>query len=375
MRIADLPTPCLLLERAKLEANLTGMTERLRRHGVALRPHLKTAKSIDVARLALEANFGGIAVSTLNEASYFFGHGIRDITYAVGLAPAKMDQVFALRTAGADIGVIVDNAVAARAAAEAAPRSLGLKVLIEVDTGGGRGGVAPTSEELLEIGAKLDGAPGLELQGLLTHAGQAYDCRSIAAIAAVAEEERAGVAAAARRLRDAGLPCPVVSVGSTPTALQGRQFTDVTEVRAGVYMFMDLFQAGIGVCRLDDIAISVLTSVIGQRQSNNRVFIDAGALALSLDRSTAALEGADAGYGLVCDERGRPLDGLSVAAVNQEHGFVCGEAPLPFESVAVGARLRILPNHACMTAAMHSHYNVVDGEDEVAAVWPRTGGW
>ena len=78
---------------------------------------------------------------------------------------------------------------------------------------------------------------------------------------------------------------------------------------------------------------------------------------------------------MVCDERGSPLDGLSVAAVNQEHGFVCGEAPLPFESVAVGARLRILPNHACMTAAMHSHYNVVDGEDEVAAVWPRTGGW
>ena len=226
MRIAELPTPCLLLDRAKLEANLTGMTERLRRHGVALRPHLKTAKSIDVARLALAANFGGIAVSTLNEASYFFSQGIRDITYAVGLAPAKMDQVFALHTAGADIGVIVDNAVAARAAAEAAPHSLGLKVLIEVDTGGGRGGVAPTSEELLEIGAKLDGAPGLELQGLLTHAGQAYDCRSIAAIAAVAEE-----------------------------------------------------QAGIGVCRLDDIAISVLTSVIGQRQSDNRVFIDAsGAL-------------------------------------------------------------------------------------------------
>ena len=375
MRIADLPTPCLLLDRAKLEANLTGMTERLRRHGVALRPHLKTAKSIDVARLALADNFGGIAVSTLNEASYFFGHGVRDITYAVGLAPAKMDQVFALRTTGADIGVIIDNAVAARAAAEAAPHSLGLKVLIEVDTGGGRGGVAPASEELLEIGAKLDGAPGLELQGLLTHAGQAYDCRSVAAIAAVAEEERAGVAAAARRLRDAGLPCPVVSVGSTPTALQGRQFTDVTEVRAGVYMFMDLFQAGIGVCRLDDIAISVLTSVIGVRRSDNRALIDAGALALSLDRSTAALEGADAGYGLVCDERGRPLDGLSVAAVNQEHGFVCGEAPLPFESVAVGARLRILPNHACMTAAMHSHYNVVDGEDEVAAVWPRTGGW
>lgn len=131
-------------------------------------------------------------------------------------------------------------------------------------------------------------------------------------------------------------PCPVVSVGSTPTALQGRKFTDVTDVRAGVYMFMNLFQAGIGVCRLDDIAISVLTSVIGQRQSDNRVFIDAGALALSLDRSTAALEGADAGYGLVCDERGSPLDGLSVAAVNQEHGFVCGEAPLPFESVAVG---------------------------------------
>ena len=374
-KVADLATPCLLLDRGKLMRNLARMTEHMGRHDVMLRPHLKTAKSIDVARLALAANFGGIAVSTLNEARYFFAHGIRDITYAVGLAPAKLDEVLALCAAGADIGVLVDDADVVRGIAETAPRGASLKVLIEVDTGGGRGGVAPTSEALLAIARLLDAAPGLDFRGVLTHAGQSYACRSIEAIAAVAEGERAGAATAAQRLRESGVQCPVVSVGSTPTALHGRDFTGVTEVRAGVYMFMDLFQAGLGVCDRDDLAVSVLTSVIGRRPADNRVLIDAGALALSLDRSTAEIAGADAGYGLVCDERGRVVDDLSVVAVNQEHGFVAGEAPLPLESLEVGARLRILPNHACMTAAMHERYNVIDGEDDVAAVWQCTGGW
>ncbi len=372
MESNDLPTPALILDRRVLARNTRAMTERMRAFGVQLRPHMKTAKSVDVARMALAGNFGGITVSTLHEAAYFFEHGIGDITYAVGIVPARLDAVAALNERGADVKIITDNVDMARAiAAHDQPH----KVLIEIDTGDKRGGVPPDAPELLEIGHVLHEAPKLTLQGVLTHAGHSYDCRDSHAIVAVAEDERAGAVLAAERLRAAGLPCPVVSVGSTPTASFARDLNGVTEMRPGVYVFYDLFQAGIGVCKLEDIAVSVLASVIGQRRSDNTLLIDAGALALSKDRSTAELS-QDCGYGLVCDsESGRPVAGLYVRTVNQEHGFVTAERPIAFERFPIGAKVRVLPNHSCITAAAYDAYHVVDGSNEVIASWPRCNGW
>jgi D-serine deaminase-like pyridoxal phosphate-dependent protein len=372
MQLDDLPTPALILDRRVLAANTRAMTARMRRLGVQLRPHMKTAKSVDVARLALEGNVGGITVSTLQEVAYFFEHGIDDITYAVGIVPAKLDAVAALNARGADVKIITDNLDMARAiAAHDKPH----KVLIEIDTGDKRGGVLPDAPELLAIARVLHDAPKVTLQGVLTHAGHSYDCRDPQAIAAVAEDERAGAVLAAERLRAAGLPCPVVSVGSTPTASFARDLSGVTEMRPGVYVFHDLFQAGIGVCKLEDIAVSVLASVIGQRRADNTLLIDAGALALSKDRSTAELP-QDCGYGLVCDaQRRQPVAGLYVRTVNQEHGFVTADRPIAFERFPIGAKVRVLPNHSCITAAAYDAYHVVDGGNEVIASWPRCNGW
>ena len=138
----------------------------------------------------------------------------------------------------------------------------------------------------------------------MTHAGHSYSGRSIADMVRIAEAERAGVVRAAERLRGAGHPAPIVSMGSSPTALHAESLAGVTEVRAGVYMFGDLFQAEIGTNGLDDIAVTVLTSVIGRRPG--RLLVDAGGLALSKDRSTEAVP-RDYGYGLVLDLAGRPL--------------------------------------------------------------------
>ena len=129
------------------------------------------------------------------------------------------------------------------------------------------------------------------------------------------------------------------------------------------------------MCERGDIALGVLASVIGQRRQENLLLIDAGALALSKDRSTAELA-ADCGFGLVCDAvTGRPHGGLKVASVHQEHGIIASDAPIPFESFPVGARVRVLPNHACMTGAAHDAYHVIDGGTEVIARWPRCNGW
>ena len=364
MNLADLPTPCLVLDRLALRRNIARMAVAVGRHGVALRPHMKTAKSIDVARLALAGQAGGITVSTLAEAEYFAAYGISDILYAVGITPQKLDQVAKLNAAGAHVTVITDDPDTAGAIAA---HPMPPRTLIEIDTGESRGGVTPDDDDLLTIAALL----GPRLGGVMTHAGHSYSGRSIGDMVRIAEAERAGVVRAAEALRGAGHQAPIVSMGSSPTALHAESLTGVTEVRAGVYMFGDLFQAEIGTHGVEDIAVTVLTSVIGRRPG--RLLVDAGGLALSKDRSTEAVP-LDYGYGLVLDLAGRPLGDAVVRRAYQEHGLI-ELAPGQQSNLRVGDKLRIAPNHTCMTAAAHDRYHVIDGGDLVVAAWPRVNGW
>ena len=368
--IDQLDTPCLLLDRSVLSRNLAAMAARMKAHGVALRPHLKTAKSAAVARLATRGESGGITVSTLAEARYFADHGFTDILYAVGIAPTRLDQVAALRRKGVDLKIVVDSLAAARAIAGCGSDHA---VLIEIDSGAHRAGLDPASPLLLEIGRLLHGSPAVTLLGVMTHAGHSYHCSSVEQIVAVAEAERSAAVGAADRLRAAGLPCPVVSVGSTPTAVHAHSLAGVSEMRPGVYMFNDLDQLALGSCRPDDLALSVLTSVIGQYPERDLALIDAGALALSKDVSAGEFM-PDAGFGTVAG-----MPGVSVVDVNQEHGFLGGKAPLPFDRLDIGSRVRIWPTHACMTAAAYDRYHVVDsdldGGMSVVEVWDRVNGW
>jgi D-serine deaminase-like pyridoxal phosphate-dependent protein len=374
MHLTDLETPALVVDRSRLVRNIDRMRSRLARLGVPLRPHVKTAKSIDVVRLAVEGQPGGITVSTLREADHFLNHGFADILYAVGIVPSKLPHVAALQRRGADIALILDSPEMAEAVAREA-EALGtvFPVLIEVDTDGGRAGVAAGDlPRLVGIGQILDAAPGTKLRGVMTHAGLSYGCRSPEALRAHAEQERWGAVAAAEALRRAGLPAPVVSIGSTPGTLFAERLDGVSEVRAGVYMFMDLVMADLGVCAEEEIALSVLATVIGHRRDLGYLLVDAGGLALSKDTGPRRDKPS---YGSLWDaESGLPL-GLAVGSTNQEHGLVpAGNAD--FERLPIGAQVRIAPNHACMTAAAHERYHVVDGgRAEVQAVWERCNGW
>jgi D-serine deaminase-like pyridoxal phosphate-dependent protein len=375
MRLADLATPTLLLDRARLEANCIRMRDRCRALAVGLRPHMKTLKSIDAARIAIDPTHGGIAVSTLKEAEYFADHGIADIQLAVCITADKLPRAAALSrripcfscfVGGADAA----NAVAAFAAAEGVP----LRVWIEVDSGQHRTGTAPDGEELIAIARVLAGSPA-QLAGVATHAGHSYDQRSCGAIAAIAEEERSAVTGAAQRLREAGFTIEGVSAGSTPTAVHTRSGAGLTELRPGVYMAGDLFQAAIGSHGADDIAVSVLSTVISHGRDPDRLILDAGALALSKDRSTAALEGGDLGYGLIADPAGQRVYGdLVVTGVNQEHGEVAIADRAVFARLPIGVRVAVFPNHACMTTAMHDRYIVME-DGRPVGIWAKTGGW
>jgi D-serine deaminase-like pyridoxal phosphate-dependent protein len=367
--LADLPTPCLLLDLDVLKRNLARMAQAMARHsGVILRPHLKTAKNAQVADLAAPGK-GPITVSTLAEARYFADHGFRDQIYAVGIVPAKLDAIAALNEAGNAVKVITDDLDVARAIAAHPGR---IEALIEVDVGEGRAGVAPESDALLAIGAVL----GKRLAGVASHSGHSYAGRSEAQMAEIAEIERAGVVRAAERLRAAGHAVRIVSAGASPTALYAKHLEGVTEMRAGVYMLGDLFQAQIGTHPLEDIAVTVLASVIGRYPQREAVLLDAGALALSKDRSTEKAP-RDWQFGRVLDLDGKPFPGEAlVTRVHQEHGEVRAAegGTLPLDRLPVGARVRVAPNHACLTAAAHDRYHVLEG-GRIVAEWPRCNDW
>lgn len=374
--LADLPTPVLILDRSRLLANIARMQARAKQLGVSLRPHLKTAKSAMVAELAVGKD-GPITVSTLAEAEYFSRAGFRDILYAVPMAPQKLDQVGALIKSGVDLKIITDHPAVAQAAAEAGRRrGVTFRVMIKIDSGLGRAGIAPDSDLLIPL-AKILSQPGVELAGVLTHAGHSYGAKDTAEIERIAEEERVAVVHAATRLRAAGFACPVVSVGSTPTALFAKDLTGVTEMRPGNFVFFDLFQAGLGTCALQDIAVSVLATVVSHHPGRNHVLIDAGGLALSKDTG-ANRNVPGTGYGRVCrPEEPLPLDGMNIHDVHQEHGLLGGPdaPPVDFAAHPPGSRLRVLPNHSCMTGAMYDRYYVTDGGREIVAEWDRVNGW
>ena len=371
--IFDLPTPALLLDRPRLERNAARMRDQVRRLGVTLRPHVKTSKSIKVLKILADGEDVPITVSTLAEARYFFDHGITDIMYAVGIAPVKLPEVAELIRAGCRLRIILDTVEAASAVRSFADaEGVPVEVLIEIDSDGHRAGIAPTDELLIVIGQRL----GKSLAGVMTHAGASYDCRTRPEFEAMAEQERDKTLEAAGRLRAAGLRCDIVSVGSTPTLHYGRSLEGVTEGRAGVYAFGDLVQAELGTCSIDDIAIGVLGSVIGHNRHHGRVLIDAGFIALSRDRGTSDLP-VDWGYGAVCDPlTGERVAGVTVSSTNQEHGILTASSgEMDFLRFPVGSRVKILPNHACATAAAYERYYVTEGSDEITGTWERVNGW
>jgi D-serine deaminase-like pyridoxal phosphate-dependent protein len=380
MTPASSETPLLLLDEARMQRNIERMQARMDALGVRFRPHVKTSKCPEVVRRQLAAGARGITVSTLKEAEQFLAEGIHDILYAVAIAPNKLDHALRLSRTGARLTLLVESAAGAEAlAAHGIAHGHCHDALIEVDTDGHRSGIRPDDPLLLAVAAALrtrDGH-GARLAGVMTHAGSSYALSAPDALAAMAEQERSRCVDAAERLRAAGFPCDTVSVGSTPTALSARSLEGVTEVRAGVYVFFDLVMAGVGVCSLDDIALSVLCTVIGHRPDAGWLITDGGWMAMSRDRGTQK-QAHDWGYGAVCDASGRPISELAFNEANQEHGVLAWTGDRGVDLVQrfpLGTQLRILPNHACATGAQFDRYEVVRTGGAAVQAWARFSGW
>lgn len=373
MDIDALETPCLILDENRMMSNVERMRARLSERNIDLRPHLKTAKCAEIAQRLVAGQSGSICVSTLQEAEFFAARGYLDQIYAVAIAANKLRHIERLMKHGAQICVLIDDH-AALDAVETLAHADGTRfpVLLEIDSDGHRSGLAPSSPQLVPLASAVARSTGATFKGVLTHAGGSYASRSVDDIKAFAAAERNAVLEAARALRAAGLECEIVSLGSTPTVTFGEDFSGITEVRAGVFVFQDLVMANLGVCGIEDIALSVLTTVIGHRRSRGQLITDSGWTSLSSDLGTAT-QAVDYRYGLVCDQEGRVLaPELRVVNVNQEHGIIEARSEaLDFARFQLGTKLRVLPVHACAMAAGHRCYQVTRDNRRVDAVWQR----
>lgn len=374
--IASLDTPVAIVDVSRMQRNIQRMQQRMDTLGVRLRPHIKTSKCLPVIKAQIAAGASGVTVSTLKEAEHCFAEGISDIFYAVAIAPGKLAQALTLRRKGCRLSVLTDSVIGAQAIVSFGQQNdERFEVWIEIDCDGHRSGLTVEDNALIDV-ARVLSEGGMQLRGVMTHAGSSYELDNLEALQILAEQERFLCVSAAERIREAGLVCPEVSIGSTPTALSALSLKDVTEVRAGVYVFFDLVMHNIGVCQTDELALSVLTTVIGHQKDKGWIITDAGWMAMSRDRGTQR-QRQDFGYGQVCTEAGDWIEGALVTGANQEHGIITlgtAESANIVTRFPIGSRLRIMPNHACATGAQFPDYHACDAEG-VVHTWSRLHGW
>jgi D-serine deaminase-like pyridoxal phosphate-dependent protein len=350
--LESLATPALVVDLDVLERNIARMAARAREAGVRLRPHAKTHKCPEIARLQRAAGAWGLSVAKVGEAEVFADAGFDDLFVAFPVVGEDKGRRLLSLADRARLGVGVDSVEGARTLARPfreARRSL--DVVLKVDVGYGRVGVLP--ERAVEVARRIGGEAGVRLRGVFTHAGHGYLAETQAAVEEIGRIEGERLAAVAADLRAAGIAVEEVSVGSTPTAARAMRAAGVTECRPGNYVFHDASQVALGTCGVEDCALTVVATVVSVPAAD-RAVVDAGSKTLSSD----PLRPRPGGYGQVLGRASR------IEKLSEEHGVV---AVAEGESFRVGERVRILPNHACVVANLHDCLVGVSG-DRVEAV-------
>lgn len=366
-------TPSLLLDIDRVKQNAFRIAEKATAFGSRLRPHIKTHKCIEVAKIQTAGHNGAITVSTLAEARDFAANGFTDITYAVPIEPGKFDGAIELLRSGVKLNLLTDSLEAAQLLDEVSGRAgVRFDVFVKIDCGTHRVGVEPHTAEAVEIPRQLSDAKNLNFAGILTHAGHSYDVKTVEEIRTIASHERDVMVEHAAKLRDMNIEVPTVSIGSTPTISHIGHLDGIDEVRPGNYIFFDNYQATLGSCSFDDTALTVLAAVVHRDASRRKIVIDAGGIAMSKDRGPVHLD-PECGYGRVLDLDGQSVD-LKLDSLSQEHGVMHAADDAAFNRFKIGDRVRILANHSCMTAAQHTHYNVLEN-GEIVDRWKIHTGW
>ncbi len=370
MTIKIIKTPALLLDKNILKQNLIAMQQKVDRFGVALRPHIKTHKCIEIAKEQVKLGAKGITVSTFFEAAKFADAGFTDITWAFPIPYDYVDDALNL-SERITFRVLIDSMEAFEILeTQCLKRGKEIHVWLEIDCGQHRSGVNPNSKSAKELATILAESKYLIFDGILTHAGHSYSALTRDEIKNIAEQERLVMLEFVERMKKIGIEIPAVSIGSTPTISVADNFDGVTEIRPGNYVFYDYTQVLLGNCRVEDCALTVLSSVISHKPEADYFMIDSGALSLSKDMGPVHLQNYS-GFGVIIqDYKLKSIDTrLKIQSLTQEHGKVVTDwIDSIKDKYKVGEKLRIVENHSCLTAAMFDEYSVVS-VNEVVEKW------
>ena len=338
MTLDSIETPAALVDLDVVERNVAAMAERARRAGVRLRPHAKTHKTVEIARLQLAAGANGLSVAKVGEAEVFAAAGFQDLFVAYPVVGEDKGRRLLALADRARLAVGVDSPDGARTL-DSVFRASGrrLDVLLKVDVGFHRVGVLP--DHAVQAAQSISSLSGLRLRGVFTHAGHAYLAESPEGVAEVGRSEGSILVETAQRIRDSGIEIEEVSVGSTPTARHAMAIPGVTSCRPGNYVFHDASQVNLGVCAAEECALTVLATVVSVPAAF-RAVVDAGSKTLSSD----PLRPRGPGFGFVIGRQSR------LARLSEEHGVIDVASG---ETFRVGERVRILPNHACVVSNLH----------------------
>ncbi|WP_461209419.1 alanine racemase [Desulfocurvus sp. DL9XJH121] len=344
----DFQTPCAVLDRTRLAANIARVADIAKAHGLRLRPHIKTHKSVDIARMQMDAGADGVTASRVDEALVFMRAGLPSVTVAYPVVgQGKLDALLdGAEDYGCEVRLLADSLEGVRALAAAGERHCrNLPVYLKIDVGLHRCGLAEDDPLLPEVAGAVHKALHLTLAGILSHAGHAYGAEEAAGAARVASDEAAIMGRVKALLEARGLPVPVVSVGSTPTVLAAGGFPGITEIRPGNYVFMDRAPVRLGLAREDEVALTVLATVISRNK--DWIICDAGSKTLSSDGGPHGAQAADFGLAYALGPDLEPMgEPLYVRRLSEEHGWIERAG----RDVPVGSRVRILPNHSCVVA-------------------------
>ncbi len=373
MEMETIKTPSLIVDFARMKRNSERISDRAKELNINFRPHLKTHRCLEIAKIQTEKTFGGIMVSTLSEAHFFSKNGFSDIIYGVPVERGKFSEVIEITRNTEKFAVLTDDLETVGLLNETAKsEDVKLNVFVKIDVGYHRCGVEPRTKEAFEIPQRIADSSNLNFAGILTHAGHSYHANSAEKLLEIAHEERDKMRKHAENLRRKGLEVPIVSVGSTPTFSAIDNLDGISEFRAGNYIFFDAFQATLGSCKFSDCALTVLAAVVHRDSARQKIVVDAGAVALSKDRGAVEFD-KNCGYGIVYDLEGNDLN-LRVESLSQEHGEISVLDEKVFNQLKVGSRVRILANHSCLTALQHSHYHILD-DGKIVDKWEINRGW
>lgn len=362
MRLADLPTPQVLVDRARLIRNIDRVQTLASAAGLRLRPHAKTHKSPIIARWQIERGAVGICCAKVGEAEVFVAEGIEDVRLPYPVHPSNADRLLALMER-ASISIIVDHPDVAHAWSDAMQRAgRTLDVLVKVDVGFHRCGIDPDRNPIAFV-QDVAGMRGLRLRGLLSHAGHGYHAASEAELCAIAEREAEILTRIRAQASASGIPLDEISVGATPTLRFSARQAGLTELRPGNYVYFDRTQVALGAATLDDCALTVIATVVS-KPVDDRIILDSGSKTLTNDQARGITK--TAGYGAVLEGDGeaprRINESLTIERLSEEHATVRAGGGTRLKP---GDRVRIVPNHSCVVSNLVDVVRLVEGDQVI----------